>query len=132
MGAPSVVTSRRVQGPLSITGNELVRRGRRERETQKERKRLESSHFHFCCERACAHTPLGSGEAVLASRRLIWSGIGSEFFTKSAQILSQPVITARKEIINQGWLKIAHSPPTSGAEIGAASQTDAEFVTPWG
>lgn len=88
MGTPSVVTSRWVQGPLSITGNELVRRGRRERETQKERKRLESSHFHFCCERACTHALLGSGVVVLAFRRFIWSGIGTEFFAKSTQILS--------------------------------------------
>ena len=42
------------------------------------------------------------------------------------------MITARKKIVNQRWLKIARCQPTSGAEIGAASQTDAEFVTPRG
>lgn len=75
--ARSVVTSLWVQGPLSITGNELVRRGRRERETQKERKRLESSHFHFLLRdgpRPRA-TGLGGGEQSWLSTAL--SGLGS-------------------------------------------------------
>lgn len=37
VGVLSVVTSHRVQGPLSITGNKLVRRGRRERERPSEK-----------------------------------------------------------------------------------------------
>jgi len=42
------------------------------------------------------------------------------------------VTTARKQTANQRWLKITRSEPTSGAEIGAASQTGAEFLAPRG
>lgn len=74
--ARSVVTSLWVQGPLSITGNELVRRGRRERETQKERKRLESSHFHFLLRDGPRPRAAGlGGEQSWLSTAL--SGLGS-------------------------------------------------------
>lgn len=102
-GAQSAVTSQRVQRPLSITGNEVVRRGRRERETRRERKRLEADTSIFAAPTHC-----WAGGAALAFHRSIWPGIGSVLLTKSTQSPSDPTRAAREKKANQGQLKIAN------------------------
>lgn len=102
-GAQNTVTSRRVQRLLSITGNEVVRRGRRERQTRRERKRLEAATSIFAAPTLC-----WAGGAVLAFYRSVWPGIGSELLTKSTQSPSSPTITAGEKKANQGRLKIAN------------------------
>lgn len=103
LGAQSTVTPRRVQRLLSITGNEVVRRGRRERETHRERKRLEAATSIFAAPTLC-----WAGGAVLAFYRSVWPGVGSELLTRSTQSPSSPTVTAGVKKAKQGQLKIAN------------------------
>lgn len=101
------------RGDLSLGAGAVINNRKRtcqegqEGERDPERKeavRKQSLPF-FAARRPAPTRRWARGGAELALHGFIWPGIGSELFTKSSQILSQPVITAKRGESKPGAVK---------------------------